>query len=460
MLDIDNKTPVLYYKRSEQKLYVYNAIGKSKITIDPGSFNKNYKYFMTDWPLKIKNAFNDFRETFIKKQANWKVNLNLTNHIWTRHLSNEPSKQNKIVNIRIIFINKLISAILDEIAKKDEETHRDYYDRIYVNTKFEHYLEHYYEFKGATTGRRVRDNQKQLNIIDKYKAYFRGKMRAYDAAITSAADDVVAAVNLDDLNFFNKINKRVVRSITTLNNQYLRKTKKYNREENWMNDYFDGGNTLHKCCIDSIRKFPSNQDKYTFIYRSTNGKYTDGANNWDKKEDIGQNILFTESMNPIERKYQKELAKGTPSASFDFGMTASQRWIEDTKQELYDEEILKVFVHYYVFEKKLLDGDPIGGINRNFWNNVLSGKRERIINSTMDSMKEEYKREKEREFMVLLDNIEDSDEDSDRYYNVFRIQKDDAVDNKLRKLQSDEEKEKTKNLSSVHKFLNQPPINT
>ena len=38
--------------------------------------------------------------------------------------------------------------------------------------------------------------------------------------------------------------------------------------------------------------------------------------------------------------------------------------------------------------------------------------------------------------------------------------KDDAVDNKLRKLQSDEEKEKTKNLSSVHKFLNQPPINT
>ena len=42
------------------------------------------------------------------------------------------------------------------------------------------------------------------------------------------------------------------------------------------------------------------------------------------------------------------------------------------------------------------------------------------------------------------------------YYNVFRIQKDDVDDNELRELRSDEEKEKTKNLSSVHKFLNQP----
>ena len=45
MLDLQNKTPVLYYKRSEQKLYVYNAIGKSKITINPQRFINNYEYF-------------------------------------------------------------------------------------------------------------------------------------------------------------------------------------------------------------------------------------------------------------------------------------------------------------------------------------------------------------------------------------------------------------------------------
>ena len=460
MLDIENETPVLYYKRSEQKLYVYNAIGKSKITIDPGSFNTNYDYFMNDWPPILKDAFNNFREIFIEREDVWRNELILTNDEWTSHLPDDPSKQNKIVNIRIIFINKLILAILDEIAKKDEETHRDYYDRIYVNTKFEHYLEHYYDFKGATTGRRVRDNQKQLNIIEKYKTYFKRKMDAYNAAITSAADDVVAAVNLDNLNFFNKINKRVVRSITTLNNQYLRKTKKYDREENWMNDYFDGGNTLHKCCIDSIRKFPRDQEQYTFVYRSTNGNYTsrDGEVGRTKEEiDIPSGTrLLTESMNPIERKYEKERAKATAPASLDFDIQASRRWIGDTKQELYDEEILKVFVHYYVFEKELLDGNPIGRNNRNGWNADLRERRARIINSTMDSMKEEYKREKEREFMVLLDNIKDSDP----YYDVFIIQKDDDDDNVPRKLDGDEEKGKTKNLSSVHKFLNQPPINT